>query len=208
MTPDRKKLVRLLFETLDVLQHGTVTSSQLLHYYQRSNTISFRGSTYPSPPFDQLMSMMKGFDFAHRGRDVDISFADFLDYYSYLSLGVADDDFFDFILRSSWNVMSTDIKSFDVPPHLTTTFADSLNSSPGSLRSPSTSSSMSLWMSGDERLKSPKRAIHRRVMVSHSNDSEEAVDLIDEIGKTQLDPESIYQQVLERGVRDIVRINY
>eukprot|EP01039_Chlorochromonas_danica_P015239 gene15239-17891_t len=63
MTPDRKKLVRLLFETLDVLQQGTVTSSQLLHYYQRSNTISFRGSTYPSPPFDQLMSMMKGFDF-------------------------------------------------------------------------------------------------------------------------------------------------
>lgn len=214
MSPDRKKLVRLLYETLDVFQQGTVLSSQLRTCYvpsDHSHVIKFRGSIYPAPSYEQLLWMIKG---THNGpKDVEVSFEEFLDYYSNLSITLQDDDFFDFVLRSSWSIESKNMKTFDFGDlenklrH--SPFLDSLNSSSGaSLKSPSSSSTPSLWTSGDDRLKSPKKAIHRRVIVSHSDDSEEAVDLIDEMGKTALDPDSIYRQVLDRGVRDISRINY
>ncbi len=73
---------------------------------------------------------------------------------------------------------------------------DSKTSSPSSTASPTSRRSRS-------GARSPSKTIHRRVIVVHSDQSSEVVKIVDELGKTRLDKESVRKELVAMGIDDI-----
>lgn len=126
----------------------------------------------------------------------------FLDFYCYLSLGIDDHDIFEFFLRNSWCIdkpttgtVTNMARSPDSPVRMMMNSNVGFGSSNSSLGSPSTTPTAAK--------KGPGHPFRRGMVVTHSDGREEVVEMIDELGKTQIDAQSIISFITSKGVQDV-----
>lgn len=222
---DRKKLLKTLFETLDPLEKGYLTVDEIYDSYNTTNKteIIFRGEKFPVLSINDLLMNFLGYEGGIKKTD-QITWKHFLSFYSLLSLTIPKNEFFEFFLRTTWTTTTTSSNGMNDPPLMVMdtivlnnhsneiSKTSSMNSSlyhTSNSGSPSSISQMKSLSASFDRYstKSPK-VTQRRIIVTHSNDEEEVIDILDELGRTNLDEASMKQTLKAHGVHDIAGIRY
>lgn len=161
MSYERKMLVRKAFNLLDKDSSGIVTVDDILSSYDSSSHPDVaRGAKTPQDAAEELLAVFE------QGGTIDgrVSWAEFLDYYKGLSVGIDDDNYFELMMRNAWH------------------------------------------MSGGEGVSANSTC--RRVLVVHSDGSQEVVELKDDLGLGKFDTAGISKRLLSQGVRDIANIKF
>lgn len=228
MSLDRKRLVRAIFDQLDIDQEGKITVDTLRshfvgdhdkydikHFHFESKRIHdiIRFMTHRSYGYEQSTHV------SHHAPDASlvITWTGFLDYYRCLSLGLDDDDeIFEYVVRNAWDFSTHHhphhghVRTANPATNTTNTtnnmpFTQQQHQQQHSQTSISTSSPQSRPYSTNAhtlkgRFASPSR---RNVLVIHSDGREEVVEIEDELGKTKLDARSLINNLHGKGVYDI-----
>ena len=161
MNYERKMLVRKAFNLLDKDASGVVTVDDILKNYDSSSHPDVaRGTKTPNDAAEELLAVFE------EGGTIDgrVTWAEFLDYYKGLSIGIDDDNYFELMMRNAWH------------------------------------------MSGGEGVSANSTC--RRVLVVHSDGSQEVVELKDDLGLGKFDTAGISKRLLSQGVRDIANIKF
>jgi hypothetical protein len=216
---------------LDQSSKGELSIKDIKESYNETSNmkLKFRGAKFDRPSLNELLcslspSSSRSHSSKHVGYEADnINWNQFLEYYHCLSLGIAKDEFFEFIIRSSWSISSSgssvgEVLCRDVASPATTASASSFDDTASNFSSPgrsmfassfsssgSGSPSNSSSFNNSHRLNSPK-LIERRLVVIHKDRSQETVKIVDELGKTKLDEESLRKELSSLGITDIQKI--
>lgn len=210
----RKKLIRAVFDNLDVDGKGYVSQSLLEDNYREN--CAAQGFLKDGCRFEDMWKHMQLVESLARPVSGDaVSWPAFLDYYRCLSLGIEDDYTFDVAVRQSWTLS----RSFSVSTpftgrsrmgsaHQQRRSPDHVAASLSPLSTTSTSSAaedLLLWKQA--AAKSPG-SVRRRLLVTHSSGKEEVVEIVDEIGRTKLDSSSLHGALNSMGLSDISDIKW
>lgn len=205
MSMDRKRLVRAIFDKIDDNKRGYITIGEMSRYYVQdfdSRVIDYGVAIEPRPINEIIAFMTSGQSSEDRNN---IFWPQFLGFYCYISLGFDDCDIFEFFLRNSWRidkptaaaVAPTTLSmacSPDSPVQMMMSSNVGLGSSSSSLGSPTSPPAIK---------KGPSQPFRRGMVVTHSDGREEVVEMIDELGKTQIDAQSIISFITSKGVQDV-----
>jgi Ca2+-binding EF-hand superfamily protein len=202
MSMDRKRLVRAIFDKIDDNKRGFITTDEMSRYYiQDFESRVIDGIAIEPRSLSEAIAFMTA---GQSDEDQNkIFWPQFLDFYCYLSLGIDDHDIFEYFLRNSWCIdkpsatvtTTTNMaRSPDSPVRMMMNLNVGFGSSQSSLGSPSTTPT------AKKGLGQPFR---RGMVVTHSDGREEVVEMIDELGKTQIDAESIISFITSKGVQDV-----
>jgi hypothetical protein len=188
MTVDRKHLVRAIFDKMDPQGKGYLTSEEIGGCYNLhpSTKLTYRGQSIIRPSLEELLNYLVG-----EGRGCTVEWLSFLDYYRYLSLGVGDDEVFEYLIRNSW------IISKGSPGPM----------SPNSVSS-STRSQSFLLPSSPSSTRKFDSPTTRHVVVRKACGQEVIAQIVDELGQTRLDEESVLSLVKEQGFSDASCLRY
>jgi hypothetical protein len=224
MSLDRKRLVRAIFDQLDIDQEGKITVDTLRsHFISDHDQYHIKHFHFESKRIHDIIRFMThgsyGYEqsthVSHHAPDASlvITWTGFLDYYRCLSLGLDDDDeIFEYVVRYAWDfsthhhphhghvrtthTTTTTINNNNMPVTQQPHSQTSSSSSPSLQSRPYSTNAYSL----KGRFASPSR---RNVLVIHSNGREEVVEIEDELGKTKLDARSLINNLHGKGVYDI-----
>lgn len=176
MSLDRKRLIRALFDRLDYAERGYVTVQDITRsYLTEHNRHRIHGQDIEVKKVEDVITYMLSNNPESEGgsRSTSVSWSCFLSFYRAMSIGVDEDDVFEYLVRNSWNV---------------------------DIAASSTASSCHVPEDGKG---SRGSHIKRGLVVMHSDGREEVVHVDDELGRTRLDAHSLVDLIASRGVRDI-----
>lgn len=202
MELDRKRLVRAVFDKMDIDNRGYVTEMHIRGFYRCPSPVlklpAISGRTVQTAPplrgaledASEVLDFMYSVDSAmETGR---ISWSAFLDYYRCISLGLEKTEAFEEFLRSTW-------------------FLPGIHSARSSPMSVSDLDGRKSITSAGEYLMSKARAVTPitvKVTVTKANGEQEQLDFRDDLGTMRYNLPSMQRSVSRKGVRDIARLSW
>ncbi len=214
MSSSRKKLIRAVFDNLDVDGKGYISKALIEENYRADGRIDSKyvgqqGFLQNGCLVQDLCTHMQLVEALRnsgsRSNSLAISWPAFLDYYRCLSMGIEDDYSFDMIVRQSWSL----VRALSTPSLSASRGVSAQRRSPDNVASPfsPTSSTAELLSWKQSSARSPG-SIRRRLLVTHNSGKEEVVEIVDEIGRTKLDEASLFGTLNSMGWSDISDIKW
>lgn len=180
MSVDRKRLVKSAFEYMDSMGDGVISTQDIGRcYVLAKNSHILYDYVMHGYELQDFLRYLQAYTNSHR-----VPWSLFLDYYRVVSMGIEEDNFFDFYLRNSWEFGGGKV-------------------SPTSIVSPGRSVELTAPLSKTTISTAAGGCIKRRILVIHSNGSQEVVQIVDELGSTRLDGQSLLDTLTNMGIRDI-----
>jgi Ca2+-binding EF-hand superfamily protein len=106
MTPRRAKMVEKIFKSMDRDGSGVINLGDVIQIYDVSTNAEF--IAHKKTKEQILQEFLNNFEGAKGNRDGQVTYSEFFDYYTDLSMSVPNDEYFVRMLESAWQIPEAD----------------------------------------------------------------------------------------------------